>query len=215
MITREICQRVLHKAVSTGADYAEIYAQNTVYHNINMIASKVDAVKDTVVAGAAVRVYKGLRSVMASTVDTSESGLLACAEKAAEALGQGTAQIDIVLKERIFGDIHPVKICPVSASNKEKVAILKEGYFAAKEYDSCITQVSGSLADVDHNILIANTEGLYTKDRRSAPALWSPPWRTRAKAPRPAAALPADGWVWRCSTSLTPKTWVSTQPSRP
>ena len=166
MITREICQRVLHKAVSTGADYAEIYAQNTVYHNINMIASKVDAVKDTVVAGAAVRVYKGLRSVMASTVDTSESGLLACAEKAAEALGQGTAQIDIVLKERLFGDIHPVKICPVSASNKEKVAILKDGYFAAKEYDDCITQVSGNLLDVDHNILIANTEGLYTQDRQ-------------------------------------------------
>ena len=166
MITREICQRVLHKAVSTGADYAEIYAENTVNHNISMIASKVDSVKDTVIAGAAVRVFKGLRSVMASTVDTSESGLLACAEKAAEALGQGSAQIDIVLKERIFGDIHPVKICPVSASNKEKVAILKDGYFAAKEYDDCITQVSGTLADVDHNILIANTEGLYTQDRQ-------------------------------------------------
>ena len=166
MITREVCQRVLHKAVSTGADYAEIYAQNTVNHSISMIASKVDAVKDTVIAGAAVRVYKGLRSVMASTVDTSESGLLACAEKAAEALGQGTAQIDIVLKERIFGDIHPVKICPVSATNKEKVAILKEGYFAAREYDNCITQVTGALADVDHNILIANTEGLYTQDRQ-------------------------------------------------
>ena len=166
MITREICQRVLHKAVSTGADYAEIFAENTVNHNINMIASKVDSVKDTIIAGASVRVYKGLRSVMASTVDTSESGLLACAEKAAEALGQGSAQIDIVLKERIFGNIHPVKICPVSASNKEKVAILKDGYFAAKEYDDCITQVSGTLADVDHNILIANTEGLYTQDRQ-------------------------------------------------
>ena len=166
MITREICQRVLHKAVSTGADYAEIFAENTVNHNINMIASKVDSVKDTVITGASVRVYKGLRSVMASTVDTSESGLLACAEKAAEALGQGSAQMDIVLKERIFGNIHPVKICPVSASNKEKVAILKDGYFAAKEYDDCITQVSGTLADVDHNILIANTEGLYTQDRQ-------------------------------------------------
>ncbi len=166
MISREICQRVLHKAVSTGADYAEIFAQNTVNHTINMIASKVDSINDTVVAGAAVRVYKGLRSVMASTVDTSESGLLACAEKAAEALGQGTAQIDIVLKERIFADIHPVKVCPTSVSNKEKVAVLKEGYFAAKEYDPCITQVSGTLLDVDHNILIASTEGLYTQDRQ-------------------------------------------------
>ena len=166
MITREICQRVLHKAVSTGADYAEIFAENTVNHSINMIASKVDSIKDTVIAGAAVRVYKGLRSVMASTVDTSEAGLLACAEKAAEALGQGTAQIDIVLKERLFGDIHPVKICPVTVGNREKVAILKEGYFAAKDYDPCISQVTGTLLDVDHNILIANTEGLYTQDRQ-------------------------------------------------
>ena len=166
MISRDICQRVLRKAVSTGADYAEIFAENTVNHNISMIASKVESVKDTVIAGAAVRVYKGLRSVMASTVDTSEEGLLRCAESAAEALGQGTAQIDIVLKERIFGDIHPVKICPVSVSNKEKVAILKEGYFAAKEHDACVVQVSGNLLDVDHNILIANTEGTYAQDRQ-------------------------------------------------
>ncbi len=166
MITRDVCQRVLHKVVSTGADYAEIFAENTVNHAINMIANKVDSINDTVIAGAAVRVYKGLRSVMATTVDTSESGLLACAEKAAEALGQGTAQIDIVLKERIFGDIHPVKVCPVSVSNREKVAVLKEGYFAAKEYDESIVQVQGTLLDVDHNILIASTEGLYTQDRQ-------------------------------------------------
>ena len=166
MISREICQRVLHKAVSTGADYAEIFAENSVNHSINMIASKVDSIKDTVIAGAAVRVYKGLRSVMATTVDTSEEGLLRCAEKAAEALGQGTAQIDIVLRERLFGDIHPVKIVPNTVSNKEKVAVLKDGYFAAREYDECITQVTGTLLDVDHNILIASTEGLYTQDRQ-------------------------------------------------
>ena len=166
MISREICCKVLQKAVSTGADYAEIFAENTVNHSINMIASRVDAIKDAVIAGAAVRVYKGLRSVMATTVDTSESGLLRCAEKAAEALGEGTAAMDIVLRERLFGDIHPVKIVPATVSNKEKVAVLKEGYFAAKEYHASIKQVSGTLLDVDHNILIANTEGLYTQDRQ-------------------------------------------------
>ena len=83
MISRAVCEKVLHRAVSTGADYAELFAENTVNHTISMIASKVDAIKDTVIAGAAVRVYKGLRSVMASTVDTSEKGLLECAAKAA------------------------------------------------------------------------------------------------------------------------------------
>ena len=166
MISREICQRVLQKAVSTGADYAEIFAENTVNHSISMIANKVESVKDAVVAGAAIRLYKGLRSVMASTVDTSEEGLLRCAESAAEALGQGTAAIDIVLKERLFGDIHPIKIVPMTVGNKEKVEILKSGYFAAKEYDEAVKQVTGTLLDVDHNILIANTEGLYTQDRQ-------------------------------------------------
>lgn len=166
MISREVCQRVLQKAVSTGADYAEIFAENTTNHAINMIASKVDSIRDTVIAGASVRVYKGLRSVMASTVDTTEEGLLRCAEQAAEALGQGSAEIDIVLKERLFGDIHPVKVVPCTVSNREKVAVLKDGYFAAKEYSQQITQVEGTLLDVDHNILIASSEGLYAQDRQ-------------------------------------------------
>ena len=166
MIARDVCQRVLKVAASTGADYAEIFAENSVNNSISMIANKVDNIRNTVIAGAAVRVYKGLRSVMATTIDTSESGLIRCAEKAAEALGQGSAQIDIVLRERLFGDIHPVVTCPSSVGNKEKIDILKAGYFAAKDYDESVVQATGSLLDVDHNILIANSDGLYTQDRQ-------------------------------------------------
>ena len=101
-----------------------------------------------------------------STVDKSESGLLRCAQQAADALGQSSTPMDIVLRERTFGDIHPVKIVPGSVANKEKVAILKEGYFAAKDADASISQVAGMLLDVDHNILIANSQGLYTQDRQ-------------------------------------------------
>lgn len=166
MISREVCKRVLQKAVSTGADYAEIFAENTVNHNVHMIAGKVDAIQDAVVAGAAVRVYKGLRSVMASTVDTSEAGLLRCAGQAAEALGQGEAALDIVLHERCFGDIHPIRIVPGTVSNGEKIEVVKQAYHAAKDYDPAIVQVISQLLDVDHNILIASTEGLYAQDRQ-------------------------------------------------
>lgn len=166
MISKKLCSEVLAKAVSTGADYAEIFAENTINHSISMISSKVDSISDSVVAGAAVRVYKGLRSVMASTVDTSEAGLLRCAEKAADALCQGTAEIAINLNERIFGDIHPIKTVSSGVSNKDKISVLKEGYFAAMEYDPCIKQVTGTLLDVDRNILIASTDGIYAQDRQ-------------------------------------------------
>ena len=166
MISREVCQRVLAAAVSTGADYAEIFAENTLNHSIMMVASKVDSVNDRVVAGAAVRVYKGLRSVMASTVDMSENGLIRCAQRAADALGEGKAQIDIVLRERIYTNIHEARIVPSSVENRRKVEILKAGYFAAKDYDPCISQVTGTLLDVDRNTLIASTDGTYAQDRQ-------------------------------------------------
>ena len=66
MIPRDICQRVLEKAASTGADYAELFAEHTDNHAINMVDSRVDSIDDTLIAGASVRVFKGLRSVTAS-----------------------------------------------------------------------------------------------------------------------------------------------------
>lgn len=166
MIPREVCEQVLARAMTTGADYAELFAQHTTDHSIHMIDSRVDQISDAVTSGAAVRVYKGLRSVMATTVDKSASGLLRCAEQAAEALGQGDAQIQIVLRERTFGDIHPVRIVPSSVGNARKVEILKTGYFAARDYCDAISQVTASLSDTDHDILIADSEGLYTQDRQ-------------------------------------------------
>lgn len=166
MIAKEVCLRVLQKASSTGADYAELFAEHSDERSIDMLDSKVDSISTSVIAGAAVRVYKGLRSVMATTTDTTEVGLLRCAEKAAEALGQGTAELEIVLRERLFGDIHPIKIVPASCTNAEKIKVLKDGYFAARDYSTDIKQVSGTLLDIDHKILIANTEGTYAQDRQ-------------------------------------------------
>ena len=166
MISREICERVLRRAVMTGADYAEIFAEHTTNHAINMVSNRVDTVNDAVIAGASVRVYKGLRSVMASTTDTTEAGLLRCAERAADALGEGKAEIEINLTERLFGDIHPVMIVPSTVPNKRKVDVLKTAYFAAREYSDSIVQATGTLLDVDHNILIATSEGIYAQDRQ-------------------------------------------------
>ncbi len=166
MIPVEVCRRVLAKAVSTGADYAEIFAENTLNHSIEMVGGKVDAINDNVIAGAGIRVYKGLRSVSATTVDTTEAGLLRCAAAAASALGEGKAEIEIVLNERLFGDIHPVRVVPSGVENKTKADILRAACCAAMEYSDKVRQVTGTFLDVDHNILIASTDGIYVQDRQ-------------------------------------------------
>ena len=73
--------------------------------------------------------------------------------------------MQIVLRESMLPNIHPARIVPSSVDAKERADLLRAGCFAAKEYDNAISQVSGTLAGVDHTILVANTEGLYTTDR--------------------------------------------------
>ena len=39
MISKEVCERVLLRAVSTGADYAELFAENTLDHSVHMMTT--------------------------------------------------------------------------------------------------------------------------------------------------------------------------------
>ncbi len=165
MISRILLEDVLAAAMSTGADFAEVYAEKTRNNGIRFLDGKIDTVSDEMVSGVGIRAFVGVRTAYATTTDLSRAGLLRCAYAVADALGQSKAEVNINLTERIFPNIHPVKILPGSTPIKTRTDILKEACFAAQERDEKIKQVMGNLASVDHTILIANSEGLYTTDR--------------------------------------------------
>ena len=165
MITQFISEKVLSAAMSTGADFAEIYAEKTRNNSVLFLDGKIDSVTDNVLSGVGIRAFLGTRTVYATTTDFSEDGLIKCALSVAQAIGEHRAERKIHLTERIFPNIHPVKILPGSALIKTRTDLLKEACFAAKEFDEKIRQVTGRLMSVDHTILLANTEGLYTTDR--------------------------------------------------
>ena len=165
MISRLLLEDVLAVAMSTGADFAEVYAERTRNNGIRFLNGKIDTANDGVTSGVGIRAFIGTRTVYATTTDISRSGLIRCARAVADALGESNAQVSIHLTERIFPNIHPVKILPGSTPMKTRTDILKEACFAASERDEKIKQVMGNLSSVDHSILIANSEGLYTTDR--------------------------------------------------
>ncbi len=165
MISRNLLEDVLSAAMSTGADFAEVYAEKTRHNGIRFLDGKIDTVSDTVVSGVGIRAFIGTRTVYATTTDLTRSGLIRCAKAVADALGESRAEVQIHLTERVFPNIHPVKIVPATADIKTRIDLLKDACVTAQNYDDKIKQVMGSLASTDHNILIANSEGLYTTDR--------------------------------------------------
>ncbi|MBO7177093.1 MAG: TldD/PmbA family protein [Clostridia bacterium] len=165
MLNKSLCSEILAVAMSTGADFAEIYQELTRNNSIHLIDGKIDSVGDNVLSGVGVRAFLGTRTVYATTTDITREGLLRCAAGVADAIGQSKKEVSIHLTERIFPNIHPVKRMPGDVDIKERIDLLKEACTAARDYHEKISQVQGNLFSVDHTILISNSEGLYTTDR--------------------------------------------------
>ena len=167
MLKNELLQEVLGVAMSSGGDFAEIYAEHTRSNNIQFVDGKIDKINDNVLSGVGIRIFLGERTVYASTSDVTREGLLACARSAADALGEGKSPISICLTRKNILDIHPVRVPPVTADMGIKTDILKRACFAASGHSALISQVSGTLMCVDREILVANTEGLLVGDNHT------------------------------------------------
>ena len=166
MLSKELCAEVLSKALSSGADYGEIFAERTPSGSLYMVNNQLEEISDSVKSGAGIRVMKGTRTVYGTTTDLSRQSLLALAAQVSEVLGQGSAPISIRLTQKAVVSRHPVVRISSEAPKSDKLEVLKRCYFAAKDADARIIQVKASLADVDRNILIANSDGDYIEDRQ-------------------------------------------------
>lgn len=166
MLSKELIKDALLRALSTGADYAELFAEHTDEKTISLVSAKVDKIADAVISGVGIRVFKGTRCVSGSTSSLDRAAVLTCADRVAQALQDAPLISDLVLRERLFGDIHPVRIVPASVENATKIDYVREACTAAMDASTEISQVTGSFAEVDHRILIATSEGLLAQDRQ-------------------------------------------------
>ena len=167
MIKKEVAMEVLAKCLVTGGDFAEIFEEDSISNSIGLIDGKVENALGGRSYGIGIRIFKGFKSIYAYTNDNSLSGLLNTAYKAALALGELKEDKQIVLNDTFtFKNIHNIKYYPNAVNYEKKIGIMKTAYKSAKNYSNEISQVSVSYADKDQKVLIANTEGLFTEDRR-------------------------------------------------
>ena len=152
MLDKRLLEEILAIAVSTGADFAEIFCEKTRNGNIQLLDGKIDSITDNTLSGVGIRAFLGVRTVYASTSDVSREGLTKCARSVAAAFSEMGKAERIRLSEGIVTNVHPVRILPTTAEAKYKCDLLKEACLCAKEYDSRIAQVSGALLTVDRRI---------------------------------------------------------------
>ncbi|NDD97504.1 MAG: TldD/PmbA family protein, partial [Actinobacteria bacterium] len=107
----EILARVLTAALTTGADFAEIFASDWRGTGVGLDDGKIEQLSTGRNRGAGIRVIAGETTGFAHTADLTEAGLLAAARVAAEAARQGGGGTRVVaLDERPRRIVSPIDI---------------------------------------------------------------------------------------------------------
>lgn len=169
MVDRQACERALSCALQKGGDFAEIYFEDALSGNLVMRDGAIDTATTERTHGAGIQVYCGFNSVYVHTCDTTPVGLARAAAQAADAIGQARATgADITLCARENGrDLHEALILPEDTPGATKVEILRAAHDAAKGFDPLIAQAQARLMDEDKRVVICNSDGLFTTDRRT------------------------------------------------
>ncbi|MBE6702821.1 MAG: TldD/PmbA family protein [Ruminococcaceae bacterium] len=168
MIEKQLLEELLGIAVSTGADFAEVFVQQERSNQIRLLSGKIESVRDFLLAGVGIRAFLGTKTYYASTSDTSRAGLLKCAAAVAGAVGDASVPAGGLVTGLINEPVQSEKIkyLPDDVPAARKAEILREASDAAANLDEKISQVQGTYMDVDRHFLVANTEGLCREDRK-------------------------------------------------
>ncbi|MDO4741545.1 MAG: TldD/PmbA family protein [Eubacteriales bacterium] len=168
MISKQNCERALTRALSRGGTFAEIFYEDTRAFGMTLRSGKIENAALSRPCGAGIRIYDGLRSIYVYTCDTTLSGLLRAADRAAAAVSdtKGSGR-DVILHERTFENRHPVAVSALSAPARARADILRAADAAARGVSGRITQVTAGLMAREQHVTIANSDGLFTSDVRT------------------------------------------------
>jgi len=166
LIREETARAVLFEAQKSGADYAELFLEDTESTRIEMIDGKVESANYARICGAGVRVLLGTKSAYAYSAETSERALLDTARAAAAALGEAkyTPNGEITLRRNAFTT--PVVQPFDTIGNADRVKVMRNGALAIKGASSEVTQSVVRYLDQVQRVTIVNTDGVYVTDER-------------------------------------------------
>ena len=165
MLDHELINRTLSTALSTGAEFAEVFVEDKKSSSAMLDDGRVEELTSGRDRGAGIRVVAGDTTGFAHTADLSERGLAGAAEVAAAAArggGGGTRTVSVGSHGIVASA--SAKVLPEDVAKTSKVELLARADAEARAVGSQISQVSARYGDSRRRILVANSDGLLAED---------------------------------------------------
>ncbi len=167
MLKKEDAKKVLDNCLTTGADYAEIFYEDTYKNTIKILSDRVDSISTDETYGVGIRILKDLEEVYGYTNDTSFDSMMELSSKLAKSFKGESLGIKFELKEETAKGGVDIKRASKDVSYDEKLPLLWTVYHTIKDYSPIIVQAVSQLMEVTQYVTIATSEGKFVHDVRN------------------------------------------------
>ncbi len=162
-------QRILQAGIDHGADFTEIFEEETRNAVVSLRDRKVETATAGTDYGIGLRLVYGTDVLYAHTSNEEESHLILLLRNLAQSrnsIAKNSTVISplvgISLKNR-----HTITLDPKLIGQEKKLDLLTRADRTARSYSPKVVQVSARAADMVSHILICNSEGLWVEDSRT------------------------------------------------
>lgn len=173
IIAKSILDKALDAALSTGADFADIFVEETYSSQLSLLNQKTENAITGTLYGAGIRLFFGHEIVYVTTNDLSEAGMVKAALQAAQTRGDQRKIVKLAMADRQFDSIHPFGLKPWERQRDQKLAWLNSVDQYSRAASGLVTQVAVNLMEKFQKVQIANSKGLHAYDERAYARLGS------------------------------------------
>lgn len=167
MLNKKLALEVINLAASTGADFVEIFYEDTYTSSLSLENGKVDNVTNGNTNGVGLRLLKGNRSVYGSTNDLSKKGLLTLATNLSKSFSGERVLNELTDFETVkIKNISPVKKSLKEVTTQEKIDFLQIPNTLIREKDPRIVRVTTGLSFTITDTAIFNSKGKFIPDHK-------------------------------------------------
>ncbi|KYG61456.1 Zn-dependent protease [Bdellovibrio bacteriovorus] len=167
IVQPHILTKALDAALSTGADFADIFLEDTYSSQLTVLNAKPEQAIVGQLYGAGIRLFFGHEIVYVTTNDLSEAGLVKAALNAAQSRGQGNPKKTMPLMQVPFDSIHTFGEKPWEMDRARKFRWLNSLDTVSRARSSHVTQVESGLNEKFQRVQIANSKGVMAYDERA------------------------------------------------
>ena len=164
MISKKLAIEVLNASLATGADYSEIFYEDSHSHNVVIENGKVETSSSNSLCGVGLRLLKNSQCVYGYTNDLSKKGLLALANSLSKSFNDKrlitVEKLDMIkCKNR-----NPVNRSYDDVPVEEKIALVREGIDEINSMkDPRIVRTFGVFGDNVRFVAVFNSKGKWFK----------------------------------------------------